>query len=231
MVPVASLPQPALRREIPRLEPGDHLSRAEFERRYAAMPASIKAELIEGVVHMPSPVRITKHGKQHSWLMGWLIQYESRTPGVESADNSTIRLDLDNEPQPDGMLRILEGRGGQSRIDADGYVVAAPELVAEVASSSASYDVHEKKRAYRRNGVREYLVWLVEDERIEWWELVDGEYVSLPADEAGVIRSGVFSGLWLDAAALLQGNLAQVLETVRAGTHSPEHGELLQRLA
>ena len=231
MASVASIPAPTARHKLLRLEPGDHLTRTEFERRYAAMPASVKAELIEGVVHIPSPVRITKHGKQHGWIMAWLGTYEAETPSTESADNSTIRLDLENEPQPDGLLRIVEERGGQSRIDEDGYVVAAPELVVEVASSSASYDVHEKKRVYRRNGVREYLVWLVDDKRIEWWELVEGEFLSLPADERGVVRSRIFPGLWLDTSALLDGDLAQVLKTVRSGTKSVEHAEFVGRLA
>ena len=39
------------------LENGDRLTRAEFERRYAAMPRLKKAELIEGIVYVPSPVR------------------------------------------------------------------------------------------------------------------------------------------------------------------------------
>jgi Uma2 family endonuclease len=228
MASVASISTPTARHKIPRLEPGDHLTRAEFERRYAAMPASIKAELVEGVVHMPSPVRITKHGKQHGWIMTWLGTYEAETPGTESADNSTIRLDLENEPQPDGLLRIVEERGGQSRVDEDGFVVAAPELVVEVASSSASYDVHEKKRVYRRNGVREYLVWMVEDQRIEWWELVEDEFRSLPVDEHGAIRSRVFPGLWLNTSALLDGDLAQVLETVRTGTQGAGHEEFVK---
>lgn len=213
---------------VPRLEPGDHLTRMEFERRYTAMPSALKAELIEGIVYMPSPVRLTKHGKQHSWLMAWLATYEAETPGTESADNATIRLDLENEPQPDGLLRLVEQCGGQSRIDEDGYVAGAPELVVEVASSSAAYDVHEKKRAYRRNGVQEYLVWLVEDGSIEWWELAAGEYVALPRDERGVLKSKAFPGLWLDAPALLAGRLADVLRMGREGASSREHVEFVQ---
>jgi Uma2 family endonuclease len=219
----AAAPAPRLEPPIPRLESGDHLSRAEFERRYLAMPSRVKAELIEGIVYMPSPVRLSLHGKPHSWIMGWLTQYEAETPGTESADNATIRLDLANEPQPDGLLRLRESHGGQSQLDADGYVVGSPELVVEITSSSVSYDLHEKKRAYHRNGVCEYLVWMVEEERIAWWALRDGEYVPLEPDPNGVLRSGVFPGLWLDAPALLRGELSQVLETVRAGARSPEH--------
>jgi Uma2 family endonuclease len=228
MARIAEEPAAPRQRTIPRLEPGDHLTRPEFERRYKAMPSALKAELIEGIVYMPSPVRLTKHGRQHAWLMGWLTQYEALTPGTESADNATLRLDLENEPQPDGLLRILEEHGGQSRIDEDGYVVDGPELVVEVASSSAAYDVHEKKRAYRRNGVREYLVWLVEDDRLEWWELTEGEYVPLQLDAAGHVKSRVFPGLWLDCASLLVGNLAAVLETVRQGAQSPEHAAFVK---
>src|SRR5215472_16033211 len=139
------------------LEPGDRLTRPEFERRYDAMPHLRKAELIEGVVHMPSPVRYRRHGRPHALLMGWLIHYEAATPGVETADNSTARLDLDNEPQPDAVLLIDPARGGQARISADDYIENAPELVAEVASSSVSIDLTTKLHVYRRNGVREYV--------------------------------------------------------------------------
>src|SRR5215470_7384700 len=143
-------PSPA---PTPPLEPGDRLTRPEFERRYDAMPHLRKAELIEGVVYMPSPVRFRHHGRPHALLMGWLIHYEAATPGVETADNSTARLDLDNEPQPDAVLLIDPARGGQAHISADDYIENAPELVAEVASSSVSIDLTTKLHVYQRNGV------------------------------------------------------------------------------
>ena len=96
------------------LENGDRLTRHEFERRYHAMPHLKKAELIEGVVYVPSPLRYRRHGRPHSLIIGWLAAYEAVTPEVESADNVTVRLDLDNEPQPDALLRIDEACGGQS---------------------------------------------------------------------------------------------------------------------
>ena len=89
---------------VPPLENGDHLTIAEFERRYEAMPQLKKAELIEGVVYVPSPVRQRFHGRQHSHLGFWLAWFEANTPGVEVGDNSTVRLDLDNVPQPDCLL-------------------------------------------------------------------------------------------------------------------------------
>ena len=161
---------------IPPLENGDVLTRAEFERRYEAMPHLKKAELIEGVVYVPSPVRHRYHGHQHTHLISWLGQYEAHTPGVEASDNVTVRLDLDNEPQPDALLFIDPACGGHALIDAEGYIEGAPELVAEVASSSASYDLHAKLRVYRRNGVREYLVWRVLDREIDWFVLRAGQY-------------------------------------------------------
>jgi hypothetical protein len=81
---------------IPPLRHGDRLSRAEFERRYNAMPNLKKAELIEGVVHMPSPVRWLHHGKPDRHISGWLSVYEAATPGVEGGNNATARLDLAN---------------------------------------------------------------------------------------------------------------------------------------
>jgi Putative restriction endonuclease len=103
------------------------------------MPELKKAELIEGVVHMPSPVRQRSQGRPHSHLNFWLCAYEGSTPGVEVGDNSTVRLDLANMPQPDCLLLFIQPEhGGHVRIGTRGYIEGAPDLVAEVASSSAS---------------------------------------------------------------------------------------------
>src|SRR5205823_379507 len=133
--PHATVPNPL---EIPPLQNGDRLTRAEFERRYEAMPELKKAELIEGEVYMPSPVRHGRHSHPHSLIVTWFGYYAVHTPGVDSGDNGSIRLDLDNEPQPDAYLIIRPERGGQARISADDYIEGAPELVAEVSSSSVS---------------------------------------------------------------------------------------------
>lgn len=216
-------------RTIPPLENGDKLTRTEFERRYQAMPHLKKAELIEGVVYMASPVRAKKHGKPHARIMGWLIAYEAATPGVEALDNPTIRLDIDNEPQPDALLRIEQG--GQSRISEDDYVEGATELVVEIAASTASIDLHQKLNVYRRNGVQEYLVWRIYDSEFDWFRLNAGEYMKVESNADGVICSQIFPGLWLDKAALLSGNLAKVLETLQQGLGSEEHQAFVQKLA
>lgn len=222
---------PESQETVPPLENGDRLTRAEFERRYEATPHLERAELIEGVVYMPSPVRLRLHGRPHSHLTGWLAVYESRTPGLLTGDNTTTRLDSDNEPQPDVQLLIDPARGGQARIDEDDYVEGAPELVAEVASSSASYDLGVKHNVYRRTGVGEYVVWRVLDRAIDWFVLSEGRYVPLPRDDAGVFRSEVFPGLWLDPEAMIRGDLAAVLETLEKGLASPEHAAFVERLS
>jgi Uma2 family endonuclease len=217
---------------VPALNNGDRLTRAEFERRYRAMPHVNKAELIEGTVYMPSPVRMTCHGQPHSLLIGWLTYYVSKTPGLLVGDNATNRLDEDNEPQPDVMLLIPTSAGGQARVDDDDYVSGPPELVCEVAASSVSIDLHAKLNAYRRNGVREYLVWRVEDQAIDWFALREGRYDPIAPDAAGLVRSGVFPGLWLDRKALLDGDLAGVFAAVDAGCGGGdgERQALMERL-
>lgn len=217
--------------KIPCLESGDRLTRHEFERRYTAMHHVKKAELIEGVVYVASPLRFQSHGKPHGNLIGWLWTYKISTPGVELGDNATVRLDLDNEVQPDVLLVIDEQLGGQTRITEDDYIEGAPELIAEVAASSAANDLYDKKRVYRRNGVKEYLVWQVFEQKLDWFVLENGEYVLLEADTDGIIKSRVFPGLWLDTFALLTGEMTQVLAVLKQGLNSPEHEIFVQQLS
>jgi len=225
----ADIAAPAAAANVPALFAGDRLSRAEFERRYSAMPEVKKAELIEGVVYMPSPVS-KKHSGPHFLIVLWLGHYYEATPGVEVLDNSTVRLDLENEPQPDALLRIAPDLGGQSR-DCGDYIGGAPELVAEVANTSESYDLHDKLRAYQRNGVREYIVWRVADAAIDWFVLRDDRYQRLELDAAGCYRSEVFPGLWLDPAALVHGDAARHAAVWQQGLASPEHAVFAETLA
>jgi hypothetical protein len=194
------------------------------------MPGLKKAELIEGVVYVPSPVRFEQHGEQHADLMTWLGVYRVHTPGVRVGDNSTVRLDLDNEPQPDGVLLIDPACGGQAIIDADGYIAGAPELAAEIAASTASLDLNLKHRVYRRSGVREYVVWRVPDRAVDWFILKQSRYDRLAPTAAGIFQSETIPGLWLDAAALVRGDLARVHQVLHEGLASPEHAAFVARL-
>jgi Uma2 family endonuclease len=215
----------------PPLEAHDRLSREEFERRYAAMPHLKKAELLKGTVHMPSPVRMDRHGEPHVLLVTWLGLYMVTTPGVRAGDNTTLRLGPEDEPQPDGLLMIPRERGGQAGVDSEGYLDAAPELVAEVASSSASYDLHVKVEVYREHRVPEYLAWRVLDGAVDWLVLRGDRYEPLAPGPDGILRSEVFPGLWLDPEALVEGDGQRLVAVLQEGLASPEHAEFVRRLA
>ncbi|MEZ4713537.1 MAG: Uma2 family endonuclease [Caldilineaceae bacterium] len=213
--------------EPPPLENGDRMSRAEFERRYQLHPEIKKAELVEGVVYVSSPVQTRKHGIPHSHINTWLGVYCAATPGVELSDNSTVRLDLDNEPQPDVTVWI---EGGGAYISADDYLEGAPELVVEVAGSSASIDLNDKLDAYRRNGVQEYIVLLTYEQEVRWYTWRSGETEQIQPNAQGVLCSYIFPGLYLPAEHFWQRDLAGVLAVLQEGLDTPEHAEFAKRL-
>lgn len=223
LTPSLSHTRPRSLPQKPPLQTGDILSRAEFERRYHAHPEIKQAELIEGVVYMPSPVRLTQHAQPHATIMGWLTVYRAATKGLLLGDNGTVRLDFENEVQPDAFLYLPEKMGGQAKVSVDDYLEGPPELIVEIAASSASYDMHQKKRVYARNGVKEYLVFQVYEQKVDWFALREGVYQPLLPDEQGIWRSELFPGLWLDAAAFWNDDLSQLLQTLQQGLATPEH--------
>ncbi len=230
-IPALTVPRsPAKADGVPPLNAGDRLSRAEFERRYEARPDLKKAELIEGVVHIPSPVRFVQHGQAHIALAGWLANYLAATPGVTGSDNVTVRLDYENEVQPDAFLRLDVALGGRSSITEDDYIAGAPELIVEIAASSVAYDMYDKRRVYARNGVQEYLVAQAYEQRVDWFALSEGVYGAVQPDANGVLRSGVFPGLWLPVDALWAGDLARMLQVLQQGLASEGHQKYVASL-
>ncbi|GCL38564.1 hypothetical protein SR1949_36810 [Sphaerospermopsis reniformis] len=210
---------------------GDKLNRYEFERRYDSTSDIKKAELIEGIVYiMPAALRLQSHGEPHAHILIWMGNYKVFTPSLKLAVEPTVRLDFDNEPQPDAVLIITPEAGGQTRISEDDYIEGAPELVVEIAASSAAIDLHGKKQAYRRNGVKEYIVWQVLEQKLTWFCLEQGEYLELVADENGILKSRVFPGLWLAVNELLTGNMSEVLQVLQAGLQSFEHADFVSKL-
>lgn len=220
---------PRMASPTPRLEAGDHLDQATFHERYEAMPTDFRAELIGGMVIVPSPLS-SEHGIYHALVMGWLTTYWVATPGTWARDNATAILGDASEPQPDGALVIDAACGGQSTLSDSGYAVGPPELIVEVASSSESIDLNAKRRDYERAGVLEYVVVVIRQRTVRWFALQDGQYQERQADADGVLQSTVFPGLWLHQTALLQLEGAQVLETLRRGLASPEHAAFAQQL-
>lgn len=215
---------------IPPLENGDHLTAVEFERRFDAMPGLKKAELLEGVVYVPSPVSFGRHGEPHTVLIYWLVHYRAHTPGVRSGADSTVRLDRRNVPQPDGLLFIDPACGGLVALDDEGYIRGGPELVGEVSATTASLDMNLKREVYRRFRVQEYLVWRVLDEAIDWFTLHRRQFRRLPLGRDGIYRSRVLPGLWLDPQALIEGDLDRLITMLEQGLASPEHAAFVERL-
>jgi hypothetical protein len=221
---------PILKPAIPPLRDGDRLSRDEFERRFDAMPDLKRAELIEGIVYTCSRVPHLQHGEPHLDLIGWMGGYQAYTRGVEGGVSPSIRLDMENEPQPDGVLFLQRNRGGHALIDADGYIVGPPELAAEVSGGTIRLDIETKFEVYRRNEVCEYLIWRVDDKKIDWYVLRGGNYEPLRPSPGGFLKSTCFPGLWLDPTALVRSDLVRVHEVLQQGLNSPEHAQFVARL-
>src|SRR6266498_3961583 len=223
--PYAALTVPLL----PPLEAGDHLDQTTYHARYEAMPPDFRAELIGGVVFVPSPLRL-EHGESHALIMGWLTNYWSATPGTSVRDNATAILGDDSEPQPDATLIIEPESGGQSSVSEDGYATGPPELIVEVASSSESIDLHRKRRDYEQAGVLEYVVVVLRQHVVRWFVMQDGTYQEVEPDASGIFKSTVFPGLWLDAPALLRLDGRQVMATLQQGIETSEHAAFVQQL-
>jgi Uma2 family endonuclease len=212
---------------VPPLVAGDKLTRDEFLRRWDANPEIKLAELIGGLVFMPSPVSV-EHGDTENDVGTWLGVYKAATPGTAAGHNTTSFL-LDDAPQPDINLRILPEFDGMSWVE-DKFLHGIPELLTEVSRSSASYDLHLKLDLYEAAKVPEYLAILLFEREIRWHILVDGRFQQMPPDADGVWRSRVFPGLWLDGNSLLSGDLRQVLGRLQDGLKSPEHQRFVDEL-
>jgi Uma2 family endonuclease len=221
------------RRELgmaPMLEAGDHMRADEFFRRYEEMPNLKKAELLRGIVYLQTSVRHALHGEPHADIVGWLGMYRTLTKGIRCGDNCTVLLDDMNVAQPDALMFIPAEAGGQSIISDAGFVAGAPELVVEVATSSRSLELGVKRDVWLEFGAREYLVWRVADEAIDWFALRGNRFVQIEPEQDEIIRSLTFPGLWLDWQALLTDNLARVFAVLQQGAATPEHQAFVERL-
>ncbi len=214
--------------EIPSLRAGDRMSREEFLWRWEAHPEIKFAELVGGVVTMPAALG-GDHGDADAHVTGWLTYYAAFTPGVQTSSNATTLM-IDDAPQPDIHLRILPDFGGQTGREGK-LISGAPELVVEVCDSSTSYDLKEKYELYQQANAREYLVVLLTENEVRWHRRGPAGFERFGPGKDGIHRSQCFPGLWLDAAALLQGDMQRVFAVVQEGLATPEHEALVQRLA
>ena len=205
---------------------GERMSQPEFHRRYEACPEDEKWELIGGIVYMASPLRLRHSGYDDE--IGYLLgTYRRTTPGIEVTHNATAILGKASEPQPDLAMRILPEYGGQSRTSADDYLEGAPELVVEIAHSRRALAMHAKREDYRRNGVIEYLLLLVEEKEVRWFNFPEDE---IRPDRKGISRSRVFPGLWVDIEALLRRDSERLLGVLGQGLVSRPHASFVKQL-
>ena len=205
---------------------GERMSQPEFHRRYEACPNGEKWELVGGVVYyMASPLKLN-HSRYDGEIGLLLETYRLQTPGIEVTHNATAILGGESEPQPDLAMRILPEYGGQSRTSADDYLEGAPELVVEIAHSRRALAMHAKRKDYQRSGVIEYLILLVEEQQIKWFDFPN----EISPNREGISRSRVFPGFWVDIEALLHRDSRRLMEVLQQGLASRQHASFVKRL-
>jgi Uma2 family endonuclease len=190
------------------------MDRDEFLSRWERMPDVKFAELIDGVVYMPSPVGF-EHMDHDGDMHVLLAHYVGHVRTCKLYPNGTWLM-LESAPQPDVALALMPEHGGRMKV-VDGFATGTPELAVEITRSSRSYDLGPKLALYQRAGVPEYLAVLLEERRIEWRVLnQDGRYEFIEP-VAGAYRSRVFPGLWLNEPAFWRGDTGEMLATLKAG--------------
>lgn len=207
---------------------GERMTVEEFLRCWEELPDLKNAELIDGVVHVASPVS-REHGSIDTLIHWWLAHYAHATPGCHAGNNSTWLM-LDSAPQPDAFLRILPAHGGQSGDDRL-YCTGAPELAVEICLTSTEVDFGPKRKLYQRAGVQEYITIELFRKRLVWHVLQDGVYFYQEYPPDGILRSLVFPGLWLDVAAFWVEDGAKMLAALNTGLSSEDHQKFVERLA
>jgi Uma2 family endonuclease len=224
-----AMAKPPRSKSLPPLENGDRLDQKTFHARYQAMPEDCRAELIGGIVYMPSPQKIP-HSETQILVVRWLDEYAEATPGTKALMNNTQILGSDSEPEPDACLFITPEYGGRVYVDKDDYLHGAPELIVEVSSSTESIDLHRKKQDYQKAGVNEYVVLALRTQRVFWFIRQRGKYKEIPLPADGIFRSRTFPGLWLDAEPILRCQRQGVLAALKRGLATAEHAAFVAKL-
>jgi Uma2 family endonuclease len=206
---------------------GERMTVEEFLHSWEEQPNLKNAELIDGVVHVASPVS-REHGSIDTLIHWWLAHYAHATPGCDAGNNSTWLM-LDSAPQPDAHLRILPSHGGQSGDDRL-YCNGAPELAVEICLTT-EVDFGPKRKLYQRACVQEYITIELFRKRLVWHVLQNDVYFYQEYPPEGIFRSLVFPGLWLDVTAIWAEDGAKMLAALNAGLSSEDHQKFVERLA
>jgi Uma2 family endonuclease len=220
----------AAERYIPPFENGDRMDQKTFHALYLQTPRGFHAELIEGVVHVPSPAS-ARHARPQRMFCQWLGEYSDSTPGTDAFDNITSVMSESSEPQPDLSLIVLPEAGGQTRLTREEYLQGAPELAIEISNTTATVDLNAKMRDYERYGVQEYLVVIMREREVRWFVRRKDRFTPMKPDADGVLKSKLFPGLWLDTAGVFDRTARRLLATLRQGLASAEHAKFAAKLA
>lgn len=205
------------------------MSQKRFHALYQMMPQDFRAELVDGIVFVCEPLG-QSHGRHHIRFSSLVDAYQSATPGVQAFDNTSVILGTHDEVQPDICLRIHPERGGQSKDSSDNnYIVGAPELIIEIASSSYSIDLHMKKQRYQKAGVNEYIVLCLNPFALHWFCLKDGP--TIVSDRDGIKRSRVFPGLWVDENGMRNMDYEVTKRVLEEGISSAGHADFVRQLS
>ena len=214
---------------VPPFEDGDVMDQPTFHALYLETPKGFRAELIEGVVQMPSPVQ-RRHAQPSRKVSQWLGAFADATEGTDAFNEITAILAKDSEPQPDHSLIVLPEAGGQTSVSSEDYVIGAPELALEVSNTSVLIDLHAKKQMYDKYGVREYIVVETKRRVVHWFVRRVDQFVPLKVDADGILKSKCFPGLWLESSALFDRSAARLLTTLKLGLATPEHAKFAAKL-
>jgi hypothetical protein len=215
----------------PPLADGQLVSLEEFEQRFDATPDLKHAELLDGVAYLRHDGRAFA-GSCRAALIGWLGVYSASTRFLLPGAHGHVALDDRNELQPDAILAVRPEAGGTVVLDATGVVRSAPDFAADVFTTTNATLLPKRIAAHERGGTLEYLVWYAEHKCVDWLVRERGEFVAMNPDPAdGLLKSVAFPGLWLDATALLNGDLDTVLAALQRGLASAEHKAFVSQLA
>ena len=214
---------------LPPLIEGQRLDQPTFHARYEAMPPGTRAELINGVVYMPSPV--ASRARSCPWSRIWLARLLfGEHPWYRDTDRYLDDPELpERAPARCAVAHSCPEYGGRSR-DSKGYIHDAPELVVEVSKATRYVNLGPKLEDYERAGVLEYIVRAVEPDEVFWFVLRNGRFDDLEPGTDGIYRSEVFPGLWLHPVAAPGGRHASGFAPwFDLGCATPEHAAFVAR--
>jgi Uma2 family endonuclease len=176
-----------------RVEVVERMTAEEF---FRGAPEDRKAELIDGVMIMPSPP-FDPHERLQNFLLTLLRVYvEELELGEVRGSRTPVELGIDQVPEPD-VLFVAKQR---AHIIQNKGILGAPDLVIEILSAGTAHrDRGRKFRAYERAGVGE--LWLIDPygpTGTKFYHLRNGRFSLVRPDKNGILRSAVVSGFWIN---------------------------------